>query len=147
MRFIGAGLPATPEESSAQSTAIAAHWEQFGFGLWAVSVAGDVVGFAGLAHPLWWPQERENVEVGWRLRRESWGQGYATEAARAAVSLAFGTLGLERVVSYIELGNTRSDAVAERLGMEIARVVAHPRRPKTLRVWELRADRPRSAAA
>ena len=143
MRYIGDGTPSTRAESELQSSSIAAHWERFGFGLWAVRLGDDPpVGFAGLAHPLWFPSERSMVEVGWRLRREAWGQGIASEAGRAGLEVAFGVLGLERVVSYILPGNERSQAVSRRLGMERTRVVAHPRRPGSLEVWEIRGDRP-----
>lgn len=148
MRHIGSGTPATRVESEVQSRSIASHWERFGFGLWAVRMAdsGPVLGFAGLSHPLWFPSEGSMVEVGWRLRRDAWGQGIATEAGRAGLEVGFGELGLERIVSYILPGNARSQAVSRRLGMELARVVAHPRRPVPLEVWELRADRAASGA-
>jgi RimJ/RimL family protein N-acetyltransferase len=141
MRHIGDGTPATRAESELQSSAIAAHWERFGFGLWAVHLPdGPPLGFAGLSHPLWFPSERAMVEVGWRLRREAWGQGIASEAGRAGLALGFRVLVLDRIVSYILPGNERSQAVSRRLGMELARVVAHPRRPGSLEVWEIGAD-------
>jgi RimJ/RimL family protein N-acetyltransferase len=141
MRHIGDGRPGTRAESELQSRSIASHWERFGFGLWAVRLAADepAVGFAGLAHPLWFPSERSMVEVGWRLRRDAWGRGIATEAGRAGLDVGFGVLALERIVSYILPGNARSQAVSRRLGMELARVVAHPRRRDPVQVWELRA--------
>ncbi len=57
------------------------------------------------------------VEIGWRLARAAWGHGYATEAARAALDYAFGTLRLDEVVSMTVPANLRSRAVMERLGM------------------------------
>jgi RimJ/RimL family protein N-acetyltransferase len=154
MRFIGDGGIPTRAQSARQSAAIAAHWERFGFGLWALRLSDDpseqtgpVIGFAGLAHPLWWPAESANVEVGWRLRRDAWGRGYASEAARAAVDTAFGPLGLRGVVSYIRAGNARSQSVARRLGMQVERVAAPPAHREPLEVWVLRADRPRCAGA
>jgi RimJ/RimL family protein N-acetyltransferase len=153
MRFIGDGRAATRAESERQSATIAGHWTRYGFGLWAVRAPdGPVFGFAGLSHPLWLPAEQDEVEVGWRLRREAWGQGFASEAGRAGVDLAFGALGLERVVSYIRPENARSQAVGRRLGMAIARSVQHPRLGHELEVWELRgtalrAGRPRRAGA
>jgi RimJ/RimL family protein N-acetyltransferase len=149
MRHIGDGSPATRAESELQSRSIAAHWERFGFGLWAVRLGEDqpVVGFAGLSHPLWFPSERSMVEVGWRLRRDAWGRGFASEAGRAGLEVGFGVLGLERIVSYILPGNERSQAVSRRLGMELARVVTHPRRPDPVQVWEIRADRAPAARA
>jgi RimJ/RimL family protein N-acetyltransferase len=148
MRHIGDGAPVTRAESELQSRSIASHWERFGFGLWAVRMGADspVLGFAGLSHPLWFPSERAMVEAGWRLRRDAWGQGIATEAGRAALEVGFGVLGLEQIVSYIFPGNERSQAVSRRLGMQRVRVVAHPRGPHPVEVWELRADRRGSAA-
>ena len=91
-----------------------------GFGLWAVEMPGEIelAGFVGLIN-----QKSEQlpfapaVEVGWRLSRESWGRGIATEAARASVAFGFGELGLEEIVSFTTVANTRSRAVMERLGM------------------------------
>jgi RimJ/RimL family protein N-acetyltransferase len=155
-RFLGAGRPLTRAESERQSERIAGHWARFGFGLWAVmappgapcGAADDVVlGFAGLAHPLWLAGEEATVEVGWRLRRDAWGQGFASEAGRAAVALGFGELGLPALVSYIRPGNTRSQAVSRRLGMTLARSVTDSHLHHRLEVWELGADRFRRAVA
>ena len=60
------------------------------------------------------------VEVGWRLARPFWGRGLATEAASAAVSFAFESLGLDSLVSFTARGNARSRRVMERLGMHHA---------------------------
>jgi RimJ/RimL family protein N-acetyltransferase len=149
MRYVGTGRPATREESAAQSARFAAHWERFGFGLWALRPrgGGGTIGFAGLMHPLWLPGEEAEVEVGWRLARDAWGHGYATEAGRAALEHAFGVLELRHVVSYIAIENLRSQRVAERLGMHLDRAVVQPGRMRDLLVWQIRADRPRSAAA
>ena len=57
------------------------------------------------------------VEVGWRLAREAWGHGYATEAARAVLAFAFDELGLAEVISFTSTTNVRSQRVMERIGM------------------------------
>jgi ribosomal-protein-alanine N-acetyltransferase len=57
------------------------------------------------------------VEIGWRLARAAWGNGYATEAARAALSFGFGEIGLAEVVSFTTPANRRSRVVMERIGM------------------------------
>ena len=71
------------------------------------------------------PLSRESsdasVEVGWRLARKHWGQGYATEAACAALEVGFARLDLREIVSFTTVGNLRSRAVMERIGMRDAR--------------------------
>ena len=57
------------------------------------------------------------VEVGWRLAKEHWGNGYATEAARTAIDYGFGTAGMDEIVSFAIPANKRSLRVMERLGM------------------------------
>ncbi len=92
---------------------------ELGYGLWAVEVVGGAacIGFVGL-QPLPFDQPpAPAVEVGWRLAREHWGRGYATEGARGALAHAFDVLGLDEVVSMTVPANTRSRAVMERLGM------------------------------
>jgi ribosomal-protein-alanine N-acetyltransferase len=93
--------------------------ENNGFGLWAVEVPGhlDFAGFTGLSRPRFKAHFTPCVEIGWRLRREAWGKGYATEAARTCLDVAFGELGLDEVVSMTAVDNLRSRAVMERLGM------------------------------
>jgi RimJ/RimL family protein N-acetyltransferase len=90
-----------------------------GVGLWAVERRADglFLGFVGLcpagaALPL-----AGEWEVVWRLARHAWGQGYASEAARAALAHAFEGMGLERVVSFTATTNLASQAVMRRIGM------------------------------
>jgi RimJ/RimL family protein N-acetyltransferase len=94
-------------------------FERHGFGLWALEVrrSGEFVGFTGLAVPPFEAHFMPAVEVGWRLARSAWGNGYATEAGRASLEHGFGELGLEEIVSMTAVGNRRSRAVMERLGM------------------------------
>ena len=86
-----------------------------GWGLWAVEVVatGEFIGFVGLNEPDFMP----GVEVGWRLKRDAWGHGYATEAGAAAIRYGFDELGLDEIVSFTSTTNLRSQRVMERLGM------------------------------
>jgi RimJ/RimL family protein N-acetyltransferase len=94
-------------------------WATNGLGLWAVARRTDdrFLGFTGLSRPSFEAHFTPAVEVGWRLAREAWGHGYATEAARAAVAFGFETLRLEGIVSFAVPANDRSRRVMERLGM------------------------------
>jgi len=109
----------TREQSDAFARRIHAHFAEHGFGLWAVEVAGGApfVGFVGLAVPRFEAHFTPCVEVGWRLAREHWGSGYATEAALGALAYGFGELGLHEIVSFTVPANVRSRRVMERIGM------------------------------
>jgi RimJ/RimL family protein N-acetyltransferase len=91
-----------------------------GYGLWALELraTGEFIGFAGLTAPRWKAAFTPCTEVGWRLARTAWGQGYATEAGNAALETAFGPASLPEVVSFTTPGNVRSIRVMERLGMK-----------------------------
>lgn len=91
-----------------------------GWGWWAVEVKNQhrFIGFVGISIPSADLPFNPCVEVGWRLDYPYWGNGYATEAARAAISFGFGTLNLEKIVSFTTLLNTRSQAVMKKLGMQ-----------------------------
>lgn len=95
------------------------HFVRNGFGLWAVELPGvaDFIGFIGLSIPSFTAPFTPCVEVGWRLAREHWGQGYASEGARAALDVGFGLMDLDEIVSFTVPANQRSRAVMERLGM------------------------------
>ena len=109
----------SPDESDALADRIDTHFERHGFGLWAVQIRGSApfAGFVGLAVPSFETSFTPCVEVGWRLAREHWGRGFATEGAQAAVELAARDLGLREVVSYTVPANRRSRRVMEKLGM------------------------------
>jgi RimJ/RimL family protein N-acetyltransferase len=111
--------PLTRAESDELVERIEAGFERDGFGLWAVEVreGGGFVGFVGLNRVGFEASFTPAVEVGWRLAREAWGNGYATEAGRAALSFGFEHVGLREIVSFTTLANRRSRAVMERLGM------------------------------
>ena len=112
---------------------IEAGFEANGFGLWALEVraTGEFVGFTGLDVPEFEAHFMPAVEIGWRLARSAWGQGYATEAARTALSFGFEEVGLVEIVSFTTPANRRSRAVMERLGMshDPADDFDHPRLP------------------
>jgi RimJ/RimL family protein N-acetyltransferase len=90
-----------------------------GWGLWAVELVQGAafIGFVGLAEPRFEAHFTPAVEVGWSLAREHWGNGYASEGARVAITFAFDDLGLDEIVSITTVGNDRSRSVMERLGM------------------------------
>jgi RimJ/RimL family protein N-acetyltransferase len=106
-------------ESDAMVDRIEAHFDRRGFGLWVVEVRGGApfVGFVGLWTPTFEAHFMPAVEVGWRLAREHWGHGYATEAARAAVDYGFEEHELDEIVAFTVPANFRSRRVMERLGM------------------------------
>jgi len=111
--------PYTREGSDRLAERADADHERQGWGIWAVEqlATGRFLGFAGLARPTFEASFTPAVEVGWRLAREAWGFGFATEAARAAVAFAFDELDLDQLVSYTAEPNARSHAVMRRLGM------------------------------
>jgi ribosomal-protein-alanine N-acetyltransferase len=105
--------------SDALADRIEAHFAEHGFGLWAVEVLGGppFIGFIGLLHVGFTAHFTPAVEIGWRLARNTWGHGYATEAAREACRIAFAELRLPGLVSFTVPANVRSRAMMERLGM------------------------------
>ena len=144
MRYIGSGV--LPRDASEGMRArLRREWVRAGHGLWAIEPleGGELLGFCGLTRPAWGGTAvQAELEVGWRLRREAWGHGYATEAARAALDVAWGALRLERVICLIHPDNARSLGVAERLGMRVVGTTVHP--PTRWRILVLRAERPDS---
>jgi RimJ/RimL family protein N-acetyltransferase len=111
--------PMAREESDSFAQMVSETIERQGWGLWAVGVTGgpDYIGFVGLNTARFGAPFTPAVEVGWRLAREHWGHGYATEAARAAIAFGFDELNLDEIVSFTAPANERSRRVMERLGM------------------------------
>ena len=115
MKFIGG--PQTQLEAWRAMAAHIGHWYFFGYGVFAVEekLTGKMIGRIGFMNPPGWP----GFELGWTLRRESWGKGYATEGARRALEYAFTELNRDHVISCIAPANVNSIRVAERLGEKV----------------------------
>ena len=105
----------TRERSDAMVGRIRAHFRREGFGLWALEAPGiaPFIGFTGLARPVFMPV----VEIGWRLDRAFWGQGFATEAAMIVLDWAFHVRRLDAVVAFVVPSNLRSQRVMDRVGL------------------------------
>ncbi|MFJ7157818.1 GNAT family N-acetyltransferase [Streptomyces sp. NPDC101118] len=114
-------------------------WDDEGFGLFAVELlgSGELIGFTGLSVPDFLPEVLPAVEIGWRLGRPFWGQGYASEAAHAALEFALQDRGLDRVVSICRPGNHASENVMRKLGMTLQRETVHPAYGHALHVYEI----------
>jgi RimJ/RimL family protein N-acetyltransferase len=131
MRYFPAKLDR--ETSDAFADRIDARLERQGFGLWALERrdTGEFIGFTGL-NPM--PEGTPGAggqEVGWRLAASAWHQGYATEAAKAAVDVAFNGLHLPEIWSITSVLNEPSRAVMRRLGMTEHSFFDHPTVPLT----------------
>lgn len=113
--------PAGPEEIDAAFGRIASSQAENGFSFWAIERKSDaaLLGYCGLRicddleRPVY-----GQVEIGWRLREDAWGRGYALEAARACLEWAWANLDADRVVSFTIPANEPSWRLMERLGME-----------------------------
>lgn len=113
-------FPATLDRARSDALLARAKWKWRELGLFFFAVeakAGGFIGFVGLNAPVFEAHFTPCVEVGWRLARHAWGQGYAVEASRASLDYGFGTLGRDEIVSFTVPGNARSRALMERLRM------------------------------
>jgi RimJ/RimL family protein N-acetyltransferase len=106
-------------------------FDRQGFGLWALEVAAtaEFIGFTGLNPMPDGVPGAGGMEVGWRLARHAWHHGYATEAATAAVDVAFNGVGLDQIWSMTAVLNRPSQAVMLRLGMTACELFDHPALP------------------
>lgn len=105
-------------ESDAFMNRIEDRFDREGFGLWCVDLDGEPIGFTGFMRP-WF---RDGVEIGWRIRSEHWGRGYAPEAATACLQHGFarvdeGGLGFDEVISFTAAVNHNSRRVMEKIGL------------------------------
>lgn len=119
MRWLG-GLQA-PEEWSAGFQRLCGYQRDFGFTFWIVErkADGEILGFCGLkrANAPGADEIIGEIEIGWRLREDAWGQGYAKEAAIASLDLAFDRFDAPRVVAVTAAASAPSQGLMIRLGM------------------------------
>ena len=117
MEFLGPLL--SREQTGALIEHAENHFDKHGFGPYAVELreTGEFAGFVGISVPTFQAHFTPCVEIGWRLKSESWGRGYATEGARRVVRHAFFEIGLNNLVSFTAEANLRSRRVMDKLGM------------------------------
>ncbi|OKK22133.1 acetyltransferase [Streptomyces sp. CB00455] len=139
MRWIGDGSVRDLEETAEDLERWEEEWDEEGFGLFAVELlgSGELIGVVGLSVPEYLPEVLPAVEITWRLGRQYWGQGYASEAAHATLEYALQDRGLDRVVAVNRAGNDESENVIRKLGMVPERDTTHPRYGHLLQIHSI----------
>ncbi|MDB6144925.1 MAG: family acetyltransferase [Pseudomonas sp.] len=107
-------------ESAALIGRVRGHFAELGFGLWALERkdTGEFIGFTGLSVVGFEAHFTPAVEIGWRLAREHWGLGFASEAAWTALGAGFEHLALGEIVSFTAQSNLPSQKVMQAIGMQ-----------------------------
>lgn len=105
------------------------HFDKNNFGLFAVENKStkQFIGFTGFSIPTFKAFFTPCVEIGWRYKKEAWGQGFATEAANACLKYGFDVLGFDKIVSFTSVLNTNSEKVMRRIGMSYVTNFDHPK--------------------
>ncbi|MEV8585753.1 GNAT family N-acetyltransferase [Streptomyces sp. NPDC051180] len=128
MRWVGDGSVRDLDETAEEIERFEEEWDDEGFGVFAVELlgSGELIGLAGLSVPDGPPELSAEVAIIWRLGRQFWGQGYASEAAHAVLEFALQDRGLGRVVAVTQLGDRASANVIGKLGMTLERETTDP---------------------
>lgn len=118
----------TEEETMAFYRRIRKEFEECGYGLYAVESkeTGNFLGFVGFHNFAFQVDFAPGVEIGWRLCRNAWGKGYATEAASACLDYARNHLLFKTVYSFTAIPNKRSARVMQKIGMHFEKEFDHP---------------------
>ncbi|GMK38680.1 N-acetyltransferase [Paenibacillus sp. CCS19] len=117
------------EETNMLYATIVSEFEERGFGLYAVEVKENkaFIGFIGFHRATFEAEFTPCIEIGWRLKQEAWGKGYATEGAEACLQYGFNTLGLDDVYSFTAEVNIPSKNVMQKIGMSFIKTFDHPK--------------------
>ena len=126
MRYFPATL--TKEEVQIAVENFRNHCDTFGYTYFAMDelATGNFIGFTGLKLQTFESEYTPSVDIGWRLARSTWGQGYASEAAQACMDAAFNRFDLKEVYSYCPDVNKASEAIMKKIGMELIGSFTHP---------------------
>jgi [ribosomal protein S5]-alanine N-acetyltransferase len=124
--------PPTKRQVASGLAAKVEHWERYGFGLWLLRdlATGEMVGRGGLQHTF--VAETHEVEVGWAIVPERWGEGLGTELAQVSLDVAFDQLHLLQVVAFTLPDNVASRRVMEKGGFRYEREIEHVGLPHVL---------------
>ena len=127
MEFFPATLPES--ESHDLIERLELHYDKHGYTYFAVDVlkTGEFIGFCGLAVQAWQSEFTPCVDMGWRLKQSAWGNGYATEAAKACLDAAQNKFGLQEVFAFTPDRNLASQNVMKKIGLEYVGDFQHPK--------------------
>jgi RimJ/RimL family protein N-acetyltransferase len=119
MKYIGDGRVRTVAETAEGIRRAVREWDERGHGMFSVGrrETGEFIGWVALTVPSFLPEVLPAVEIGWRLARQHWGQGFATEAAREALRFGFESCALDAIISIRHVDNDASRRVMEKLGL------------------------------
>ncbi|EBA13183.1 GNAT family N-acetyltransferase [Roseobacter sp. CCS2] len=139
--FLSDGPPEILEDTLQTIKRVRERWRTVGYSWWAIieTASDKVIGAACLQHVANKPDAE--LEIGWRLAKAANGNGYATEAGKAAADYAFDVIGVDHIVSVADQRNTASHRVMERVGMRFRGIETHYDAPYTTYVMH-RSDRP-----
>jgi RimJ/RimL family protein N-acetyltransferase len=114
--------PDTPEQSAARLARDMAHWDEHGFGRWAVEADGELIGFGGLTVS----SDFDDLNLSYHLHPSGWGRGYASELVAESLHIAAQVLHAERVIGLARPANPASRRVLEKCGFAFEKeVVLH----------------------
>ncbi|MFG2982052.1 GNAT family N-acetyltransferase [Streptomyces sp. NPDC048258] len=139
MRWIGDGSTRDLDRTAEDIERWEEEWDEEGFGLFAVELlgSGELIGVVGLSVPEYLPEVLPAVDISWRLGRQYWGQGYASEAAQATLEFALQDRGLDRVIAVNRAGNDDSENVIRKLGMVLERDTTEPEHHYLLQIHSI----------
>ncbi len=117
------------EETTVFYESIIAELKECGFGLYAVEIKEneEFIGFIGFHRATFEADFTPCVEIGWRLKKEAWGKGYATEGAVSCLEYGFSKLGFNDIYSFTADVNEASQNVMKKIGMNFINTFNHPK--------------------
>ncbi|WCO00332.1 GNAT family N-acetyltransferase [Psychroserpens ponticola] len=124
--------PLTTSETSEFIDRLQKHYDNKGYNYFATELleTGELIGFIGLAYQEYQTKFTPATDIGWRLKKSVWGNGYATEGAKKCLEFAFNTLNLEKIISVFTEKNIKSEQVMKKIGMKKIGTFKHPKLKK-----------------
>ena len=123
----------TKEETRASIIRFQKHYNNFGYNYYATEIkeTGEFIGFIGLAYQDYESDFTPNVDIGWRLKKSAWNNGFATEGAIKCLDIAFNQLKIDKIISTCLLKNLGSEKVMQKIGMKKVGTFKHPKLKNT----------------
>lgn len=119
----------TEEETNTFIARLQNHYKEHGYNYFATELleSGEFIGFIGLAYQTYETAFTPAIDLGWRLKKEAWGNGYATEGAQRCLVFAFDELKLDHLIATCTEKNLKSEKVMKKIGMEKLAEFDHPK--------------------